>query len=153
MINIMSSFCCVSTPISRIDMEKENQASLRLQFILSFCCLAAFGSAWLGSPAIPKKIEGFLYIIAYVAGGFFPACGVLVDLRLFRFNVNFLMVAAALGAALIGQTVEGAILMFLFSLSGALENFASGKTRKAIRSLMKLSPSEAKILRDDKEET
>lgn len=79
--------------------------------------------------------------------------GVIEDLRSFRFNVNFLMVFAALGAAFIGQFVEGAILMFLFSLSGALESFASGRTRKAIRSLLKLNPSEAVIISEGNEKT
>jgi Cd2+/Zn2+-exporting ATPase len=62
--------------------------------------------------------------------------------------VNFLMVAAALGAAIIGEYAEGSVLMFLFSASGALESYASGRSRRAIQALVKLSPSEATLWKD-----
>jgi Cd2+/Zn2+-exporting ATPase len=61
------------------------------------------------------------------------------------------MVLAALGAAAVNQWREGAILMFLFSLSGALEHYAMGRSRHAIRALMKLSPEQALVRRDDVE--
>lgn len=93
------------------------------------------------------------FALACFSGGFFPVKGVFEDLRSFKFNINFLMVIAAIGAAVIGQLIEGAILMFLFSLSGALENYASGRTRRAIRSLMTLSPPVATVLREGIEES
>ena len=151
----MSTACCANHPPPGLTEENGEAQSLRLQAILTSICLVALLAAWLGSrlhEAFPRVLELALYAVAYLTGGFFPTRGVLDDLRAFRLNVNFLMVLAAMGAALIGQPLEGAILMFLFSLSGALESFASGRTRKAIRSLMKISPSEANILRDGKEE-
>ncbi|HEY7908070.1 MAG TPA: heavy metal translocating P-type ATPase, partial [Thermomicrobiales bacterium] len=66
-------------------------------------------------------------------------------------DVNLLMVLAALGAAAVNQWREGAILMFLFSLSGALEHYAMGRSRHAIRALLKLSPEQALVRRDDVE--
>ena len=61
------------------------------------------------------------------------------------------MIAAALGAALIGEWTEGALLLFLFTLSGALETYAMGRTRKAIESLSKLRPEVATVRPGDQE--
>ena len=61
------------------------------------------------------------------------------------------MIAAALGAALIGEWEEGALLLFLFTLSGALEEFAMDKTRKAIESLADLRPDVAIVRRNGKD--
>ncbi len=149
----MSTPCCEPKSFILGDEEERDQKSLKLQFVFTSLCFVALSMAWIGNRLnnhFPKGLEGFLYMVAYVTGCFFPTCGVFTDLRSSQFNVNFLMVAAALGAALIGQVVEGAILMFLFSLSGALERFVSGRTRKAIRALMKLSPSEATVLRENR---
>ncbi len=151
----MTSRCCASMPPTGTNQESIERELLWQQMVLTFSCLVALTIGWLGRRYwnFSNGMEMILYAIAYLTGGFFPARGVLKDLRTFRFNVNFLMVVAALGAAVIGKMLEGAVLMFLFSLSGALENLASGRTRNAIRALMKLSPSEATIIRDAKEET
>ena len=53
------------------------------------------------------------------------------------------MVAAALGAAILGDWVEGAVLLFLFSLSGTLEAFATYRTNRSIESLVQLRPRQA----------
>ncbi len=58
-------------------------------------------------------------------------------------NVDTLMVAAALGAAMLGDWVEGAVLLFLFSLSGTLESFATYRTNRSIESLVQLRPRQA----------
>ncbi len=150
----MSLSCCPPNSAVRTDEERHEQKSLQFQALLTASCLMTLVAGWLGGQyGLPSEAQKALYVLAYFAGGFYPTLGVIKDLRSFTFNVNFLMVAAALGAALIGEVVEGAVLMFLFSLSNALETFASGRTRKAIRSLMKLSPPEATVLRDGKEET
>jgi Zn2+/Cd2+-exporting ATPase len=152
----MSSTCCSNdTRPGRLEEEHEERQSLRQQTLLTSTCLAALTIGWFGGQFFhfSKALQTSFFILAYLTGGFYPSVGVFHDLKEFKFNVNFLMVAAAVGAALIGQMVEGAVLMFLFSLSGALENFASGRTRNAIRSLMKLSPSQATILIGEKEET
>jgi Cd2+/Zn2+-exporting ATPase len=64
-----------------------------------------------------------------------------------------LMVLAALGAAAIDQWHEGAILLFLFSLSNVLQDYAIGRSRQAIKSLMKLYPNEANVRRDGQVQT
>jgi len=90
-------------------------------------------------------VHPLLFALAYLAGGYDATLAALRALRNKVFDVNFLMIAAALGAASIDQWKEGAVLLFLFSLSGTLETFAMGKTRQAIRALMELKPQEALV--------
>jgi len=85
------------------------------------------------------------YVLAYVAGGHEAAIEALQDLRRGILNIDFLMVAAAVGAAAIGEWAEGAMLLFLFSLAEALEEYAMDRTRNAIEALTALRPSEATI--------
>jgi Cd2+/Zn2+-exporting ATPase len=80
------------------------------------------------------------FLAAYLAGGWFPAEEVLERLRKSAIDVHFLMLAVAAGAASIGAWGEGAVLLFLFSLSGALEHYALGRTQKEIRSLFREAP-------------
>src|ERR1041385_2266507 len=85
-------------------------------------------------------------IAAYLAGGWYTAGEVWERLRQRAIDVHFLMLAVAVGAASIGAWAEGATLLFLFSLSGALEHFALGRTQKEIRSLFREAPKVATIL-------
>ena len=92
------------------------------------------GPGWLATAA---------FAAATLAGGLlvFPAAwGALKKLRL---DINVLMVVAVTGAWIIGEGAEGASVVFLFSLSELLESWASGRARKAVDSLLKLSPPTA----------
>jgi Zn2+/Cd2+-exporting ATPase len=89
-----------------------------------------------------------LYAAAYLAGGFFSVQEAWRALRRREFDVNALMVAAALGAAALGEPFEGAILMFLFSLSSTLETFAMSCTHASIRALLDLTPRTARVIRE-----
>ena len=108
------------------------------------CC--AGRSAWaLGSFARqPLSLIGF--VLAYVAGSWFTAQDVWERLRKRAIDVHFLMLAVALGSASIGAWGEGTTLLFLFSLSGALEGFALGRTQREIRSLFRDAPKFATVL-------
>jgi Cd2+/Zn2+-exporting ATPase len=92
-----------------------------------------------------------LYAIAYVAGGVFGLQAGLESLRQRTIDVDLLMILAAVGAALVGAPFEGAMLLFLFSLSNVLQDYAMDRTRNAIRALMKLRPSQALVRRGDQE--
>src|SRR5581483_5602358 len=72
-------------------------------------------------------------------------------LRERHFDTDLLMVTAAIGAALIGNFFEGALLLFLFSLGHALEERALDRARAAVRALADLSPKTAIVKRDGKE--
>ncbi len=95
----------------------------------------------------PAEALMALNILSYLAGGFFGAKSALASLREREIDVDLLMILAALGAALIGQWHEGAILLFLFSLSNVLQDYAIGRSRRAISSLFTLYPQEATVKR------
>ena len=106
--------------------------------------LAGLAAHWLGAP---RQTEIVLFALSYVAGGWFAVPQGIRALLSLSLDVDFLMVAAALGAAAINHWEEGAILLFLFSLGTALEHYALDRTRHAIRALMDLSPQEATVIR------
>ena len=87
-----------------------------------------------------------LFALSYLAGAWFPAEEVWERLRHRTIDVHFLMLAVAVGSASIGAWGEGATLLFLFSLSGALEHYALGRTQKEIRSLFREAPKVATLL-------
>jgi len=89
-----------------------------------------------------------LYLAAYFFGGFFTLREAIENLRAGRFEIDFLMLVAAIGAASLGKWVEGALLLFLFSLGHALEHYAMGRARRAIESLAELAPDTAMVRRD-----
>lgn len=89
-----------------------------------------------------------LYIIAFCVGGFAKAKeGIEETIEERKLNVELLMVLAAIGSAAIGYWTEGAILIFIFAVSGALETYAMNKSQREISALMKLQPEEAWLVR------
>ena len=114
----------------------------KMQIVAAILC-GVFGVSAYFSPA-PIKI--FLFVAAYLAGGFFPAEEVWERLQKRAIDVHFLMIAVAVGAASIGAWAEGTTLLFLFSLSGALEHYAMGRTQKEIRALFRDAPKFATAL-------
>ncbi len=88
------------------------------------------------------------YLSAFVIGGYAKAKeGIQDTIENKTLNVEILMILAAIGSAIIGYWLEGAILIFIFSMSGALETYALNKNNDAISSLMKLQPEEAWLVR------
>ena len=88
------------------------------------------------------------YITAYVIGGYAKAKeGITETIKSRKLNVEILMILAAIGSAIIGYWVEGAILIFIFAMSGALETYAMNKSHREISALMELQPEEAWLVR------
>lgn len=88
-----------------------------------------------------------VFIGAFIIGGYKQAKEGIEELfGEHKFNVEFLMIFAAIGASIIGFWQEGAMLIFIFALSGALEEYATDKSKKAIHQLMDLQPLTAKRL-------
>jgi len=93
-----------------------------------------------------------LYLAAYLCGGWDAAIDAWARIRKGELDVHFLMLSVALGAALIGAWREGALLLFLFSASGAMEHFAMGRTKRAISALFQGAPKTARVLTGENEE-
>lgn len=89
---------------------------------------------------------------AYLCGGWVPVGKAFASLRRGEFNVDLLMILAALGAAAIGDWIEGIVLLFLFSLSDTLEEFAINRTKHSIDALIKLRPHEASLIAEGSRE-
>ena len=111
--------------------------------------------------ALPLQLTGVtawawgpLYALAYAAGGWEPGWAGLQALRHKTLDVDLLMVVAALGAAAIGQVLDGGLLVVIFATSGALEALATARTQDSVRSLLDLAPTTAtRLHRDGSEET
>jgi Zn2+/Cd2+-exporting ATPase len=93
-----------------------------------------------------NRLAFLFYALAYLAGGWFTVHEVWERLRQRTIDVHFLMLAVALGSASIGAWGEGAMLLFLFSFSGALEHYAMGRTQREIHALFKDAPKLAIVL-------
>lgn len=91
----------------------------------------------------PGWAWGPLYALVYAAGGWEPALSGLRELREKVLDVDLLMIVAALGAASIGQVMDGALLIVIFATSGALEALATARTQDAVRGLLDLAPATA----------
>ncbi len=100
---------------------------------------------------ISDRTQLGLYILTYLFGGTYATYQAIRELLQKHVDIDLLMVTAAIGAATIGGWAEGGVLLFLFSLGNALEHYALGRTHRAVRALMELSPDEATVLRDGEE--
>lgn len=139
----------------RIEAQKQPvQSGLRrhsklVLSILSGIFLAAgyFGQ-FLG---LPPAAAFALYLGAYATGGYDIARHGLKAALNFRFDIDFLMVVAAVGAAVVGEWAEGGFLLFLFSLGHALEHYATDRARRAIEALGEITPKTARVQRNEEE--
>ncbi|WP_432142682.1 heavy metal translocating P-type ATPase [Streptomyces sp. bgisy084] len=119
-------------------------AAATLAFLLAALLQLGGAPAWLWGP---------LYAVAYGTGGWEPGWSGLRALREKSLDVDLLMIVAALGAAAIGQVRDGALLIVIFAVSGALEALATARTQDSVRGLLALAPGTATRLADDGSET
>ncbi len=92
-----------------------------------------------------------IFITAGLFGGYFTLREAVDSIRGGRFEIDFLMLVAAGGAAMLGKWEEGALLLALFSVGHALEGYAMGRARRAIEALSELVPATAVVRRDGTE--
>ncbi len=111
-----------------------------------FLGIGWIGEGWWGLPANAALI---LYLLAYLAGSYDIASHAIPGLLKGKFDTDVLMLAAALGAALLGEWAEGAFLLFLFSLGHAGEHYALDRARNAVNALGALMPKTARVKRGD----
>jgi cation-transporting P-type ATPase J len=94
-----------------------------------------------------------LYLACYVTGGWEPGLAGLQALRDKSLDVDLLMIVAAIGAAAIGQVLDGGLLIVIFATSGALEAFLTQRTADSVRSLLDLAPESATEITESGDET
>ena len=119
---------------------------------LIFAVLAGVcvGLGWaLGAfTGVAEWVPTALFVGAYGFGGWFTVREAVDSIRAGRFEIDFLMIVAAAGAAALGEFFEGGLLLALFSIGHALEGYAMGRARRAIEALAELAPATARVRRD-----
>ncbi|MCS7008745.1 MAG: HAD-IC family P-type ATPase, partial [Chthoniobacterales bacterium] len=129
---------------SLTDVDENEWKPLALQAL--GCLLFGLAGWFLESLHFPPLIPLLLYILSYACGAWEAAIEAWQKIRSAKLDIHFLMLSVAIGAAVIGAWREGALLLFLFSASGAMEHYAMGRTRREIRSLLDGSPKTARII-------
>ena len=106
---------------------------------------------WVGERffGLPSQVALVFYILAYIAGGYDIATHAIPALLQGQFDTDVLMLAAAAGAAVLGEWPEGAFLLFLFSLGHAGEHYALDRARNAVNALGQLMPRTALLKQGD----
>jgi Cd2+/Zn2+-exporting ATPase len=117
-------------------------------------CAIFVAAGWLSSRAGLGVIStNALFLAGYVFGGYRQAIeGTTTLIKDRELDVDLLMVVAAIGAALIGYWFDGALLIFIFALSGTLEGYASARAKRDIEALMALHPEDASVIRGGREQ-
>lgn len=135
-------------PEKETQQPRPNEPFLKRSPLLSISLLFLLVGLLFGE----KSSTGMLFFAASILlGGFRLFKTGLHNLLHVYFDMKTLMTIAIIGAALIGQWSEGAVVVILFSVSEVLERYSMEKARDSIRTLMELSPKEAIILRNGKE--
>lgn len=139
------------SPSARPEDIPDHQKKLRLAStaVSGIFLAAGFASDLLG---LGRGASMALFLLSMLSGGFLMARSAYFSARSVTLDMNFLMTAAILGAAAIGQWSEGATVVFLFSLGNLLQAYTIDKTRRSIRDLMDLSSREALVSRNGVEQ-
>lgn len=123
-----------------------------IELIAALTSGAIIITTWSLTSVLPHSLWIALHIIAFLIGGYAQAKEGFIDtIESRKLNVELLMVIAAVGSAIIGFWTEGAILIFIFALAGALETYTLNKSNAEISSLMEIQPEEARIVENGKE--
>lgn len=133
------------------DLEQESDDEWRMLALQAGLCAVTLVAGYITERffAAPAWLPKSLFAIALISGGWDAAKDAWENLRERRLDVHFLMLAVASGAVSIGAWEEGALLLFLFSTSGALEHFVMFRTHREINALTKAAPKFAHVLLPD----
>ena len=135
---------------SRHDHAHGGVFGARSELIFAILCGAVLLIGWLLETftAAADWVSLSCFIAAYVFGGYYTVAEAVEKIRSGKFEIDFLMIVAAAGAASLGAWAEGALLLFLFSIGHALEGYAMGRAKRAIEALADLAPRTARVRRD-----
>jgi len=130
------------------ELEEESREEWHDLAAQAAICGVALVVAWLTSKVgvVPSWVSTVFYIISIVAGAWDAAIDAFEKIRERQLDIHFLMLAVAAGAVAIGAWAEGALLLFLFSASGAMEHYALHRTHREINALTKSAPKTATVI-------
>lgn len=143
--------------IENVDLQKDNTWFAKMlphaELIAAITCGLLIAIGWILGHLGEDTASMITYLSAFLIGGFAKAKeGIESTIEDKELNVEMLMIFAAIGSAIIGYWTEGAMLIFIFAISGALETYTMNKSRKEISSLMELQPEEALRISSGSEE-
>lgn len=130
-----------------VDVHAEESEWKELTLLASLC--AVFGIAGFVTARIdaaPLWLANVFYAIALIAGGWDATIDSWENIKKAKLDIHFLMLAVAIGAVSIGAWTEAVLLLFLFSASGAMEEFAMDRTHREVSALLKSAPKQATLL-------
>jgi len=132
------------------EIEEQSREEWQILAVQAAICgaalLAGFIAKWMGAP---EWVVHSIFAVSLISGGWDAAIDTWEKIREGTLDIHFLMLAVAAGAVSIGAWEEGALLLFLFSTSGALEHFVLHRTHREINSLMKAAPKQARVMLPD----
>ncbi len=102
-------------------------------------------------PSLPWLAKS-LFVVGLITGGWDAAVDTWANLKKREIDIHFLMLAVAVGAMFIGAWGEAVLLLFLFSASGAMEEYALDRTQREVSALLKTSPKRATVIMPDGQE-
>ncbi len=130
------------------EIEKQSREEWQMLAMQAAICGAALFAGWFieSFTTLPPTVWISCFVISIVAGGWDAAKDAWEKIREGQLDIHFLMLAVAAGAMAIGAWHEGALLLFLFSLSGAMEHYALHRTHREINALTKAAPKMARVI-------
>jgi Cd2+/Zn2+-exporting ATPase len=130
------------------EIEERSRAEWQALAVQASVCGVALAVGFLAHrfSSVSQGVIIGCYTVSIIAGGWDAAKDAWQGLRERNIDVHFLMLAVALGAVAIGAWEEGALLLFLFSTSGALEHFVMHRTHREINALTHAAPKQARVI-------
>ena len=146
MPRLTGSTCC-----GKVDHHSGEEEWKSLALLSAVCLLFGLAGYIAQTFGAPPALALGLFAISYLAGGWDAAGESWTRLRNGQLEIHFLMIAVALGAALVGAWSEGALLLILFSAAGAMEHYAAARTQGEISALLRGAPKTATVLENGTE--
>ncbi|MEI6533817.1 MAG: HAD-IC family P-type ATPase, partial [Verrucomicrobiaceae bacterium] len=133
------------------EIEKQSREEWQMLALQAAICGVALFAGWFieSYTKLPPTVWISCFVISIVAGGWDAAKDAWEKIREGQLDIHFLMLAVAAGAMAIGAWNEGALLLFLFSFSGAMEHYALHRTHREINALTKAAPKMARVILPD----
>ncbi|MGW9553495.1 heavy metal translocating P-type ATPase [Nocardiopsis sp. NPDC055551] len=153
----MSDACCGGAQPRPGEETEEHEpetlwqvGEIRFAAVAALLLVAGYGATWAGTPDL---VGAALKTAALAVAGWTFVPSTLRLLAQGRIGVGTLMTIAAVGAVLLGEVGEAAMLAVLYTIAEGLEEYSVARTRRGLRALLDLVPDQARVLRDGVEHT